>query len=1056
MAKYGTFLYGTKKYGERVASQVYYHAKLSAWASDYQTIYLSWEGIVPDPADPAPTHWKIIRNQVGVSNSPDLGETVIGDVITTFPVAYYDVLPATFAGREVYYSIWVFNGVEWIRCGDAAEVVVLDEGSLTSMLRGLPAAWLNETTLTPGDALGGYENTQFTQFLSGLAFAYDKDRAHVSLVSSKSDYRLLPKALLGVALSTQGMPYEPTLGDFTNRSLYRVGHIVNSMKGTTEGVTQFVSALTNWGSNVTLGHNLFLNYNDSSFEDPTAIPRWNTTWWLGNYWTGLYTDAGFMIEVLFGRTITPPVTPLVNPDFLPRTAGLAVFSFPGTGAGFNGAMYSPQGTAGIPVKPLSTYLFTGYVMRGEPATTGEMQVTADWYDKAGNNVGSFFGGIFTVTDAWTKMSYTLTAPAGAHFVSIGLFVMNATLAGAKHVVDQLQLAEATYGSVYEDARLVKIQVDADRTNLIPNPGFEGGAGFWWVNEYPAVNFAQAANPPAGVAIYGTSAGRLTFEPGWFATAANLYHQAIQVNPGVSYTFSCYVTGPAGATLDVQAYMSTSNAQLVTSGANTFFLDPNVITQKTYTLTGTRQRVWVTSQSPTPIADDGPPTLKHNLYFTGNTAGDDIYIDGVLLEQSPYLLPFFQGNGAPAPASPLTDLFINTFDCTWERGAVTNFIPNQVFDTTTGWTAGVDTTIASVTAENGVTPETGTYMLKVSTSAEANAAVSTVVYLEDPVVGENITVTLRVAGYAGSVYVQDAGQVFHHVPYSTDWTTVHNVHTVQPGETSYTLHIYAFMPGGPGHIYIDSAQAERGSYSRAFVDPVGTHTTTRPNRTTPGVNVTEAYLPLNRGGRSYFFRTYADKLTRLKTLLPEVLPMGSTFSVISGDPSTALPPTPTSLLTNGSFQNSLTGATEYGTGVVLSRFKNNNGMEDLALSVNGPTSCYVTAGTIDDFGVRFDKVAVTAEAGYYATAAIMSAQTGTLSLTVDWLDITDVIIWSTTSSRVISPDTRWQYFAVTDVNLHDVGVFPLVDLVSAVSARVTVSLNSTTHGGFSVDRVIFRQ
>ena len=72
-----------------------------------------------------------------------------------------------------------------------------------------------------------------------------------------------------------GFKYEPSLGDFYHRSLYRSGLGNFSSKGTTSAIQEYIGALTHWSADIDPYINMMLDYNDSSFEESTG--HWYVT-----------------------------------------------------------------------------------------------------------------------------------------------------------------------------------------------------------------------------------------------------------------------------------------------------------------------------------------------------------------------------------------------------------------------------------------------------------------------------------------------------------------------------------------------------------------------------------------------------------------------------------------------------------------------------------------------------------------------------------------------------------------------------------------------------------
>ena len=83
MSKYATGKYGILKYGDQ-GTQVYYESNLSARSLDYNAVLLTWKTITPDPADSAPTHWKVVKSYTGAVDNPQDATFVDGDVFSSF------------------------------------------------------------------------------------------------------------------------------------------------------------------------------------------------------------------------------------------------------------------------------------------------------------------------------------------------------------------------------------------------------------------------------------------------------------------------------------------------------------------------------------------------------------------------------------------------------------------------------------------------------------------------------------------------------------------------------------------------------------------------------------------------------------------------------------------------------------------------------------------------------------------------------------------------------------------------------------------------------------
>jgi hypothetical protein len=272
MSKYGTSRYGSGfKYGEVSTISVYYNSGIVANLIDYNSISISWSRFSYDPADGAPTYWKLVKSYSGSLDNPDDATMLAGGAYSNFSVNYVDTLK-DYVGKEINYSLWVFNGLKWIACGNSYVINAVDEGSLTKVTKWIPRAWLNSDDSAIGDVTGEPNSGDFLNFLSAFVLKYDVFRSQANLLTKSMDKTYAPSSLLKYKIMDFGFDYEPVLGDAYHRSLTGVSNVISAYKGTTTGISSYATGLTHWPSKIYRGHNLMLDYNDSSFEE--SIGRW--------------------------------------------------------------------------------------------------------------------------------------------------------------------------------------------------------------------------------------------------------------------------------------------------------------------------------------------------------------------------------------------------------------------------------------------------------------------------------------------------------------------------------------------------------------------------------------------------------------------------------------------------------------------------------------------------------------------------------------------------------------------------------------------------------------
>ena len=181
MAKYGTNRYGSGiRYGVSSVVSVYYQSNIVAISSDYQTVKLYWNSIAPDPADITPTHWALVKSYTGTLDDPTKGIILDGGIFSTLKTFYTDV-SIDREDLEVSYSIWLFNGIEWVFCGSTYTIIVSDKNSLFKISSWLPKAWLNNTS-NVGEALSYSGSNSLVTTLGVFSFMYDYMRVQGSIL----------------------------------------------------------------------------------------------------------------------------------------------------------------------------------------------------------------------------------------------------------------------------------------------------------------------------------------------------------------------------------------------------------------------------------------------------------------------------------------------------------------------------------------------------------------------------------------------------------------------------------------------------------------------------------------------------------------------------------------------------------------------------------------------------------------------------------------------------------------------------------------------------------
>ena len=1065
MAKYGVKLYGSGfKYGQTSTISVYYNSKIMAWAYDYNTTIVSWGTIVPDPSDPAPTHWKLVKSYQGTLDDPLDGITVAGGPWSAFSTSYTDVDVQT-TDIEASYSIWLFNGSRWIFCGDAYTVLVSNKDSLANMTSWFPKAWVNSVEGT-GDALGEPNSNTLVTILGAMAFVYDKFRTEASILGNSWNPIFTPSAILDLRGPSYGVFYEAALGDAYNRSLSNVANIVNAHKGTSLALKTYTTALTHLGANVYVGHNLMLDYNDASFEE--SLGQWTAS-------SGTFSWTTYTTESLSGPTTT---NVLYDPLYPIRSVGLAKLSTASTTPVTLSQNSTAPGLHGIPVTAGTRYVFSGWVRHA--TNGGTVSTTIKWYDRTGVLLSTTSAGANTTTinSGWkefTSLSSSgrngTAAPTNAAFALPQILVTPSSGSASNFYIDMLQFAEASKSFEYQDARRIHVSLVGEKENYLTNPDFEYGFSGWTAyNGYlstdtvtitPFVSSARVAK------LIAPSAGRAAYISDW-----------VSVSPGRTISFSAYVQGSAARSavarieFSNQSTLEIQSQILSDTDGNYYPTTPYYVDSTPVTLsTSAKTLVTVSAISSPSSADTGSTLAKVSIYFDNNVANDSYWLDGTILEQTAVSSPYFNGNGGRFPSNPVTTTYYSPLDCKWETKNIYNYVSNPSFEVdTTDWvtTAG---TLTRVATDAGLGPLFGSYFGKLTYSGYG--AFSVTGYLPTAALGgEDVVFSIFVRG-GNNTYTPDApfaNTVVVPAAEGVKWTRIVATQPLSPGQTTVSININVT---GATYCHIDGAQIEYGRVANAFVNPATA--TIISNPLTSGKTIYANQVQSVGGGKSSYFYNHNVKKSRLNSTIGKYMPAGSTWAIASGTRLPSYPDLPSSLVLASSFESNTSGWSGNNANIYR-KVAGGSILGDNA--THGQAYCIVVRSGSSAFGLTTGNIPVSPTGGYYASVAIRPGDStvfANYTLTVNFYtgsgtlipvytdNITGLYTTSSTDSTgasntlstsaarsktvAINHSDRWAYLANT---------FIQSSITGASYAILSVSCDAAAGSMFHIDRVVFRQ
>jgi len=560
MSRYGIDYYGLSYYGSGTGVK-FDASPFTAKPYGYGGIRLNWTS--PGGA------WakiKIVRNSYGYPVNAYDGQTVLTAFNGNDPTYYIDTTNLV-QGAFYYYSIFVLETTQylWVRAGNAESVSVKNYSSSDKLYEYLPQIY---KISQPYMATSTPDNIDLYNFLSLFGFELDYYQTLTALLMQRYNVETVNGVLIETMMEQFGLFYEPEIGLERNRIILRDGVTLSQKKGSKAGLRDYIKdfsgyavpepiatqqfvvqtdgsyKLTNTGYTIpanptidglTIGHNLMLNYNDSSFEE--SIGNWKSsnssatliqldiysitavsllsnvaTITIGKhtYKVGhkiaisacsapLFNISSATITAVTNTTVsyaltasdlsTTVATGYLSPKPSPWQEITAPNLFPNKQTGIlavtnasasSGTVLFSCGDdgavlGGIPVTTGSSYSFSIYVVAG--TTTRAITLKINWYDRFGTLLSTSTGS--SVTDATgefttAKRPYvTGTAPTNAAYAVpvVSIASVAGSASNEYHYFDAAQFEASSSVTDFDEARQIHITVRGQRINELINPNF---------------------------------------------------------------------------------------------------------------------------------------------------------------------------------------------------------------------------------------------------------------------------------------------------------------------------------------------------------------------------------------------------------------------------------------------------------------------------------------------------------------------------------------------------------------------------------------------------------
>jgi len=629
LAEYGIDYYGTVYYGSNNAVQ-FTAPNFVAQSVTYGQVQLSW--VTPTGS------WdyiRLVRSQYGYPVSPDEGNLLF-EQANPGVVQYIDIGQAPNnvglkQGQTYYYSIFVRETVHntWQLAGTAKGISVKNYGTLKIMMDHLPEILKSNI---PYDTSLEITNDFFSRFLQLFAFQLDLYKTQAENVTNRYNVASLDGDLIPRFMEQFGIKYEPYVGLKQSRIFLQNIALLYQNKGSLIGTKEFIKAYAGYDNVITLGKNLMLDQNDSSFEQ--SIGSW--------------ASVSNATLARHKATDSPTITPYKELSSQPNFYNLQGATLQVTATASADTVISLSGDTpihyGIPVQQNTAYTFTAYSQAGSTGRAVSAQIY--WYDSKGAALTPSTAGstATNATGSWTRATSSVTSPFNAAY-AVPRIKIASTAASEVHYFDALQFEQASSATFFQDARQLEITLIANRINQIINPNFESSTTGWTAtnatlsltsSESESVE-ASGSVPISGGAMemYASGSGLVT-----------LTSSAMNILASNNYTFSIYCS----------ASELVNDSKVVTPFINWYDATNALIS----TSTGSPTTVGNAYTRPfvTDIAPSIAVTAKVGITWTatgagGESTGNEITVDAALFEKSAFVNSYFDGNTG---VTELSDLF----------------------------------------------------------------------------------------------------------------------------------------------------------------------------------------------------------------------------------------------------------------------------------------------------------------------------------------------------------------------------------------------------------------
>ena len=437
---------------------------------------------------------------------------------------------------------------QWKKAGETSALLIKDAGTVATLLSHLPSFYTSESQTNSGNDL--------EDFLKVFAFQLDLYKTQARNVFTSTDVLTADEELLKLLLKEFGVNYA-NVGELAQARTLASNIIkIYKQSGSILGLETLIEAYTGYGTNITVGRNLLIDYNSATFEENTG------------FWTRFYELENTFPS--FGITLTAV-----------GTVDNGVVAFSDAQAGYGSVTDAVTGASCSTTSTLVTGTYNSSLKVGSLLSL----ITGSGTLQPGT----------LVTSLVSTNTFTISAPPTVALSSATLRASSNMIGGMAKLTTSTTAASTTPAQITLGKKQATVpSTTTGTTTIVVSPPIAEVDDYIFIdNTNPVARLSTLAAIPYGATVSSISTSSATTQ------TLVLSSKVTTVPAGTKVGFSRFAADPVGASgalipieegkpyafsAYVYAQSSLLGTAVATTSANLYFM--NQLSQITSSIAGT--------------------------------------------------------------------------------------------------------------------------------------------------------------------------------------------------------------------------------------------------------------------------------------------------------------------------------------------------------------------------------------------------------------------------------------------------------------------------------------